>query len=93
MAKYAFNINEFQCVQYFGRVVGETNDTLTVNAYDAISLLMIGFLDETGEAHTIAKESARVFSNRKAAMKAFGETMTAYYRRTGTGPCHPRRAA
>lgn len=70
MTKYAFNINAAERVQYVGRIVEETTETITLNAFRALSLILIGHPEETDELITVPRNECRIFASEVAMLDA-----------------------
>jgi len=70
MIKYAFNTNEQGQLQYVGRIVEETADSITLNVYNAMALIWFGSPEESDELQTVPRAECRIFVSETAMLDA-----------------------
>ena len=70
MNKFGFNLNEDNEVEYIGRVVAMTWDTVTISAFSPFSLYELGEFEDTGSLYVVPRGRTHFYPNESVMMEA-----------------------
>lgn len=86
--RFAFNQNDQGFIEYIGVVHAEAGDSITIRPWNALTLLLIGLVEETDELVVVPRSACRVFLSEVGMLSAAGPLLRAaneYHKRQPVG--------
>jgi hypothetical protein len=59
---YAFTRHESGPIEYMGRIVRETDQKITINCFDALTMCLLGIPEESGQLKTFPRDQCYIFA-------------------------------
>ena len=59
---YAFTRHESGPIEYMGRIIRETDDRITINCFNALTMCLLGIPEESGQLKTFPRDRCYIFT-------------------------------